>query len=421
MQFPGLLERFISYIKIDTRSDEDSYSFPSTAGQLVLAERLTHELMEMGLSDARVSNNGYVFATLKSNQDLPSPMVALIAHLDTSPDVSGEGVNPIVHKDYDGLNLRISQDPEWTLTVDQNPALKNKAGNTIITTDGATLLGADDKAGIAEIMSAINYLVSHPDLPRPSIRILFTPDEEIGRSMDRLTALEIGADAGYTVDGGALGEIEDETFCADSVIIRIKGINTHPGTAKGKMVNAIKIASEILEGLPKASLSPETTEGREGYIHPHFLSGTVEKAVIKILIRDFTEQGLKSKEDLISSLTDKLRLQYPRAEVSLDVEESYRNMKRVLDGHPEVVEIAEEAISRSGLVPVRTSIRGGTDGARLCFMGLPTPNLFTGGYNFHSRYEWITLEDMEKAAEVIVRLMGLWAARAPLKSRGYES
>jgi len=421
MEFPDLLKRFISYVKIDTRSDEDSQTFPSTAGQLALAEILKDDLLEMGLSDVHVNEHGYVFGTLKTNQDGQSPVIALIAHLDTSPDVSGSGVNPQIHNNYDGRDIILSERPDVIIRADENPALKDKIGKTIITTDGTTLLGADDKAGIAEIMSAIRYLTDHPELPIPHIRILFTPDEELGHGTEKLTINEIAADIGYTVDGETAGEIEDETFCADMVNIRVCGINVHPGKAKGKMVNAIKIASEILECFPKDCLSPETTDGEDGYIHPHFISGTVEEANITVLIRDFKEEGLKDKEAFILSVVVEARGRHPKATIFFDIERSYRNMKQVLDNYPEVIETAEEAIRQSGLTPVRTNIRGGTDGARLSFMGLPTPNLFTGGYNFHSRYEWIALEDMEKAAEVIVRLMGLWAEKGSRKNQGVES
>jgi tripeptide aminopeptidase len=414
MQFPDLLERFLSYTRIDTGSSEDSETFPSTTKQLDLAKKLRQELTDMGLSDAIVNEHGYVLATFVSNRTGPVPTVAMIAHMDTSPDVTGAGVNPIIHKEYDGMDIVLSLDNKVVLKVEENSALKEKVGNTIITTDGTTLLGADDKAGVAEVMSAIRYMADHPDLPRPRIRIVFTPDEEVGHGTDKLTIDEIGADFGYTVDGETAGEIDDETFCADMVNIRVCGINVHPGKAKGKMVNAIKIAAEILERFPKDSLSPETTEGQEGYIHPHFMSGTVEEANITVLIRDFMEEGLKDKEDFILSLVVEARRHHPKATIFFDIEKSYRNMKAVLDRHPAVAETAEEAIRLSGLVPVRASIRGGTDGARLSYMGLPTPNLFTGGYNFHSRYEWIALEDMEKAAEVIVRLMGLWAEKYKL-------
>ena len=409
MNFPDLLERFLSYVKIDTQSDEKSDTFPSTRKQFDLAQKLEREMKEMGLEDVVVNKWGYVTASLKSNRGGSMPTIALIAHMDTSPDVSGANVNPVIHNNYDGGDVILCREPETILRVNGNPLLNEKKGMIIITTDGKTLLGADDKAGIAEIMSALNYLMEHPDHLRPNIRILFTPDEETGRGTEKITIDEIRADAGYTVDGGPIGEIEDETFCADSVGISIKGVNVHPGYAKDKLVNAVKIASEIVERLPKDVDSPETTEGREGYMHPHLLSGNVEEAELKILIRDFTEKGLKEKEDFINNIADDLKDKYQRAVIDVHIKKSYRNMKQVLDHHPEVIEMAEEAVRQSGLEPSRTSIRGGTDGARLCFMGLPTPNLFTGGNNFHSRYEWIALEDMEKAAEVIVRLMGLWA------------
>jgi tripeptide aminopeptidase len=409
MKFPDLLERFLSYVKIDTQSDEESDSFPSTLKQFDLAQKLEREMKKMGIEDVVVNRWGYVTASLRSNREESMPTIALIAHMDTSPDVSGANVNPVIHKNYDGGDIILCREPGTVLKVSDNPLLNEKKGMTIITTDGKTLLGADDKAGIAEIMSALNYLMEHPDHLRPDIRILFTPDEETGRGTEKITIDEIRADAGYTVDGGPIGEIEDETFCADSVEISIKGVNVHPGYAKDKLVNAVKIASEIVERLPKDMDSPETTEGREGYMHPHLLSGNVEEAELKILIRDFTEKGLKEKEDFINNIAHELKGKYQKAVIDVYIKKSYRNMKQVLDHHPEVIEKAEEAVRQSGLEPSRTSIRGGTDGARLCFMGLPTPNLFTGGNNFHSRYEWIALEDMEKAAEVIVRLMGLWA------------
>ncbi len=406
MEFSELLERFLSYVKIDTRSDPDSDTFPSTEKQFDLARKLAAELGDMGLSDSGVNNYGYVTGFLKTNQDNKMPVIALIAHMDTSPDVTGTGVNPQIHRDYDGEDIILSE--ELILSVADNSRLKEKIGKTIITTDGSTLLGADDKAGVAEIMSAVNFLVKNPEYPRPNIKILFTPDEEVGRGADKITIDEIGADAGYTVDGEKPGELEDETFCADSVDIKIKGINVHPGYAKGKMVNAVKIAAEIIEELPEETGAPETTEGREGYIHPHVLTANVDEANIQILIRDFEEKGLVEKERLIGDVVKRIGDKHPKAEISMIVNESYRNMKQILDNHPEVLEKAEKAIMEAGLTPDRTSIRGGTDGARFSFMGLPTPNLFTGGNNFHSRFEWVALEDMEKAAEVIVRLMKVW-------------
>jgi tripeptide aminopeptidase len=317
-------------------------------------------------------------------------------------------VKPQIHHNYDGRDVTLSAEKKIVLSVRDHPLLAKQKGKTLLTTDGTTLLGADNKAGIAEIMAALQHLMQHPRLPRPKIRVLFTPDEEVGRGTEHITAEEIGADYGYTIDGEKLGELEDETFCADSVDITVHGLNVHPGYAKNKLVNAIKIAAQLIDRLPHHRLSPETTEKREGYIHPHQISGNVEKTVIKLLIRDFTEQGLKDKESLLKKMVDQLLHKYPKAGIDLKVQESYRNMKQILDQHPQVLEKAEMAMKRAGVTPNKSIIRGGTDGARLSFMGLPTPNIFTGGSNFHSIYEWITLEDMNKAAEVIVHLIQIW-------------
>jgi len=362
---------------------------------------------ELGL-EVTVTEWGYVLGTLKTNQDKEVPTIALIGHVDTSPDVSGENVNPRIHENYNGTDIVLSPESGVVIKVEDNPYLKEKIGKTVITADGNTLLGADDKAGITEIMCAMKYLVDHPELPRPNIRVLFTPDEEVGRGTEHLTVEEIKADYGYTVDGEKLGEIEDETFCADTVEIKIHGVNVHPGYAKNKLVNAIKIGVDIIDRFPKDRMSPETTEKREGYIHPHHFSGGSEEAIIKILIRDFEEKGLKEKEDFINNIVDSVAGKYPKANIEFKVIESYRNMKLVLDKHPHVLEKAFKAVELSGIKPAKNIIRGGTDGARLSYMGLPTPNIFTGGANFHSRQEWIALEDMQKAAEVIVNLMKLW-------------
>ncbi len=409
MRFPDLQDRFLRYVKIDTQSDENFESSPSTPGQWDLALLLEGELRDMGLDDVTVSTQGVVFATLKTNQSGEVPTIALIAHLDTSPDVSGSQVRPLIHASYDGGDIPLSQEDDIRLRVEDQPALKDVIGKTLITTDGNTLLGADDKAGIAEIMSAVHDLVTHPDTPRPNIRVLFTPDEEVGRGTENLKVEDIAADFGYTIDGGELGAIEDETFCADTLEIRIRGVNVHPGYAKGRLVNALKIAAEIVDAFPKDMLSPETTEAREGYLHPHLLDGAVEETLLKILVRDFEEKGLRKKEAFVKSLVDEISERYPGAGVDFKIVESYRNMKTVLDRYPKVIEKVETAVRMADVEPVRSPIRGGTDGARLSFMGLPTPNLFTGGHSFHSRYEWIAIEDMEKAAEVIVHLMGLWA------------
>lgn len=408
MQFNDILERFLRYVKIDTQSNEESTSFPSTEKQLNLAKVLKQELEDLGLEDVKITKWGYVLATLKTNQKKDVPTIALISHLDTAPDVSGKNVNPKIHENYNGSDIILSDDKKYILKVSENPYLKEKIGKTIITTDGSTLLGADDKAGISEIMSAITFLVNNPDFPRPTIRVVFTPDEEVGRGTEKITVEEINADYGYTIDGEKLGEIEDETFCADAVELTIHGVNVHPGYAKNKLVNSIKIASEIIEKFPKNTLSPETTEKREGYIHPHVLNGNVEKTTIKILIRDFVEEGLKEKEEFIENITKDVIKKYKDAKYEFKVTEYYRNMKIIIDKYPEVIEKAERAIEISGVKPIHSLIRGGTDGATLSFRGLPTPNLFTGGSNFHSRYEWIALEDMKKAAEVIVTMMKLW-------------
>ena len=417
MKHPDILERFLSYVRIDTQSDDASESFPSTAKQKNLAEKLKPELEALGLPDVQVTPWGYVLASWPTNRP-PSarggaagkvPTIALIGHLDTSPDVSGANVEPVLHKNYDGQDLVISANDNVMLKVSENPHLKEQVGKTIITASGKTLLGADDKAGIAEIMDALTFLAEHPELPRPNIRVVFTPDEETGRGVEHITAADIGADCGYTLDGETLGELEDETFCADSLEILVSGINVHPGFAKGKMVNAVKIAARIIDKLPKAALSPETTEKREGYVHPTQISGSVETATIKFIIRDFTVKGLKKSEKMIEKLAARVAAQFPGAKAEVKVSESYRNMKVVLDKHPDVLAKAEKAITMAGLKVIRSSIRGGTDGARLSFMGLPTPNLFTGGHSFHSKQEWIALEDMKKASEVIVHLMKVWA------------
>jgi tripeptide aminopeptidase len=409
MKFPELLDDFLRYVKIDTQSSEESKSFPSTKKQLDLARLLKGELEKMNLEKVKVNKWGYVFATLKTNQNRKMPTIALIAHLDTSPDVSGRDVNPRIHRKYKGQDVILSKKDNIILKVSENPYLKKQVGKTLITTDGSTLLGADNKAGIAEIMNAVKHLMDHPDLPRPNIQLLFTPDEEVGRGTEKLNMKDVKADYAYTVDGEKLGEIEDETFCADTVVITVTGVNVHPGYAKNKLTNSIKVAAEILDQLPKTSLSPETTQKREGYVHPYTLSGGVEQTVVKILIRDFEEKGLKEKEAFLKKIVDSAAKKYRKASIDFKVIESYRNMKIILDRHPEVLEKAVKAIKRARVRPVKNIIRGGTDGARLSFMGLPTPNLFTGGLNFHSRHEWITLEDMQKASEVIVHLMNLWS------------
>jgi len=409
MSHPGILERFLHYVSMDTQSSDQSDSFPSTAKQVNLANRLKQELEELGLTDVVVNQWGYLLASLETNLSKKVPTIALLAHLDTSPDVSGANVKPLIHRAYDGRDIVLSKKAGVVLKVSENPYLKEQIGKTLITSDGTTLLGADDKAGIAAIMDAVTFLQANPRHPRPNLRIIFTPDEETGRGVEHLSMEEVKADYGYTVDGERLGEIEDETFCADSVELRLKGINVHPGMAKNKLVNAVKVAAAVIAELPGNAQSPETTEKRQGYLHPHQVSGNVEEVLIKFLIRDFTVPGLATKENLLRRITKRVMSRFPRAEYDFKIIESYRNMKVVLDKHPEVMSKAKQAITLSGIKPKRASIRGGTDGARLCFMGLPTPNLFSGGNNFHSKLEWVALEDMQKASLVLVNLLKLWA------------
>jgi tripeptide aminopeptidase len=397
-------------VAYDTQSCEDSTTFPSTEKQKELAKALVEELNQMGLP-ARMDEHGYVFAELAATSSRRIPAIGFIAHLDTSPDVSGAGVKPIIHRNYQGGDIALPGEPTVVIGAADNPALSQQIGNDIVTSDGTTLLGADDKAGIAEILTALEYLVTHPEIEHGPIKVAITPDEEVGQGTKFFDVQAFGADYAYTVDGETLGEIENETFCADTVVMTIHGVNVHPGYAKGKLVNAIKIAAEIIEQLPKDRLSPETTEGREGYVHPNSITGSVEKTTIKFLIRDFTIEGLKHHEEVLRALAQKVVARHPRARLDFTVEESYRNMKYKLDEEPKVVEYALEAVRRVGLTPKLSLIRGGTDGARLCYQGLLTPNIFTGGHNFHSRQEWISVQDMEKAVAVLVELVRVWAEK----------
>lgn len=406
------LDRFLSYVKIDTQSDPKSHTYPSTEKQLNLSRKLTGELKELGLQEVQLTKDGYVFATLPSNVDHDVPVVGLIAHVDTAPDVSGKDVNPVIHKNYQGDDIVLPEDTSIVISPNDNPDLKGMIGFDIITTDGTTLLGADNKAGVAEIMGALQYLKENPDIKHGKIRIAFTVDEEIGAGVDHFDVEQFGAQYAYTIDGSAAGEIEDETFCADSATITVYGLNVHPGYAKDKMINAVKIAGEFLEHLPKDSLSPETTDGREGYVHPNVISGNVEKTTIEFIMRDFTMDGLKEKEVFLQNICDELSKKHHPARVEMEIKEYYRNMKYKIDEHPEVVEYAMEAVSRTGLKARKGLIRGGTDGARLSYMGLPTPNVFTGGHNFHSKKEWIAVQDMQKTVETIIHLVQIWAEKS---------
>ncbi len=405
-------DRFLRYVKIDTQSDPDSTSFPSTEKQKNLARVLVEELLELGISDAQMDEHAYVYATIPANTDKQVPVICFCSHMDTSPDCSGTDVKPIIHTNYNGSDIVLPDDPKQVLTVNDHPHLADQIGNDVITASGTTLLGADNKAGLAAIMDAAQYLVQHPELKHGKIRILFTPDEEIGRGVDKVDMEKLGADFGYTVDGEERGSLEFGTFSADAVTINIHGISAHPGYAKGKMQSAIKIAGDIISRLPKDRLSPETTAGDEGFIHPVSFGGTVEEAKIVLIIRDFKDDGLVKYEAELQSIVDEVLSNYPGCSAEFVVQEQYRNMKNILDQHPQVVEYAQEAIRRTGLTPKPSKIRGGTDGSRLSYMGLPCPNIFAGEHAFHSKHEWVSVQDMEKAAQMIVHLCCIWEERS---------
>ncbi|MEE4292354.1 MAG: peptidase T [Xanthomonadales bacterium] len=403
------VERFLEYVKIDTQSDEASDTYPSTPGQLDLLRKLRDECLELGMQDVEMDENGYVFATVPATTAKKNvPVIGFIAHVDTSPEMSGKDVKAVIHRNYDGSDLELPADPEAVIAAADNPALAQQLGNDIITSDGTTLLGADNKAGVAEIMGAAGWLLEHPEIAHGAVRIGFTPDEEIGAGTKYFDVERFGAHCAYTMDGETLGELQVETFSADSMTVTFNGFNTHPGFARGRMINAIKVAARFIDSLPKSGLSPETTEGYEGFVHPCGIEASVEKTVVKFIIRDFDEAGLVEKEQLLDRLARDAVLEFPGAGCSSMVEESYRNMKVVLDNHPEVSDCAAEAIRRAGLEPRVIPIRGGTDGSKLSFMGLPTPNIFAGEHNFHSRYEWISTHDMHKAVEVIIELCRVW-------------
>ena len=403
------VERFLEYVKIDTQSREDSDTFPSTPGQLVLLQRLRDELKALGLEDVVMDQHGYVFATVPSTSEKQDvPVIGFLAHVDTSPEMSGEGVKAIIHENYQGQDLVLPDDPSAVIPFEGNPHLAGQIGNDIITASGTTLLGADNKAGVAEIMAAAEYLLSHPEITHGPIRIGFTPDEEVGNGTAHFDVGAFGAYCAYTMDGETLGELQVETFSADSITVTFHGFNTHPGFAKGKMVNAIKVAAEFIGRLPKDGLSPETTDGFAGFVHPYVMDAGVESTSVKLLVRDFSTPKLQEMERLVERLAKEATTVYPGSSVGFQVDESYRNMKEVLDHHPDVVENACEAFRRAGLDPRIEPIRGGTDGSRLSFMGLPTPNIFAGEHNFHSRYEWISTSDMHKAVEVIIELCQVW-------------
>jgi tripeptide aminopeptidase len=401
-----VLERFLRYVQVDTQSDEDSDTYPSTLKQRDLGQLLAKELREAGLEDVELTEHSYVFATLPGSS---GPTVGLVAHMDTSSDESGANVKPQVVRDYDGGDIVLPGDTRKVLRAGDNPILAERAGHDIVTTDGTTLLGADDKAGVAEIMAAVAYLAAHPEIEHAPIRVGFTVDEEVGRGVDHFDIEEFGANLAYTLDGSELGRIDDETFSASEVRIRIEGHSVHPGTSKGKMVNAIKLAARIVERLPADSRSPETTEGRDGFVHPTKISGTTAEAELRFIARDFDTQKLEEHEQLLRKLADEVAAEEPRATVTVTREDSYRNMKEFLDADPAVTEAADEAARRTGIEPWREPIRGGTDGAMLSARGLLTPNIYTGAHQFHSVLEWASVQDMAASAATIVELVKLWA------------
>ncbi|MBX5225142.1 peptidase T [Rhizobium sp. NLR9b] len=406
-----VLDRFLRYVVIDTQSDPSSTTQPTTEKQKDLGRVLVDELLEIGLSDAHLDEHGYVYATIPANSDKAVPVICFCSHMDTAPDFSGTDVKPQIVRNYAGGDIQLAGDSSRVIRVAEHPELNNQIGNDIVTTDGTTLLGADDKAGLAEIMTAAQTFVDNPDIRHGTIKILFTPDEEVGRGVNKVDLEKLGADFAYTMDGETVGHVEDETFSADGVDISITGVAIHPGFAKDRMENAIKIAGAIIDRLPK-DLAPETTEGKQGFIHPVGVTGSMEKASLSFIIRDFTDEGLLQKEAMLENIVKQVISAYPGSTYHFHVTEQYRNMKTVLDRHPEIVANALEAVRRAGMAPVRGSIRGGTDGSRLSFMGLPCPNIFAGGHAFHSPLEWVSRQDMEKAVATIVELAKIWEERA---------
>jgi tripeptide aminopeptidase len=403
--------RFLRYVTYDTQSDEQSQTYPSTSKQLVLLNQLVQELKDLGIADAAIDKHGYVMATIPATPGFDAaPAIGFVAHVDTSPEVSGANVKPLVHRNYDGRDLVLPDDPSVVLRQAENPDLAEQHGNDIITASGTTLLGSDDKSGVAEIMAAAEYLMAHPDAPHGPVKIGFTPDEEVGRGTEYFDVNRFGARFAYTLDGAKVGDLEIENFSADAMTIIFHGFNAHPGYAKGRMTSALKLASEFVHRLPRHGLSPETTDGYEGYVHPHTLQGAVERATLKILLRDFSVKGLDEKARMLTDLANEIVRPYPAASIEVQRVESYRNMKEVLDRYPEVIEHAKTGLERAGLTPRIRQIRGGTDGARLSFMGLPTPNLFAGEHNIHSRLEWTSVQDMDKAVQVIVEICRSWTA-----------
>lgn len=408
----SLQNRFTKYVQIDTQSDPQSPTVPSTEKQKNLGKVLVEELLALGVTDAHLDEYGYVYATIPSNTTKSVPVICFCSHMDTSPDCSGSGVKPIIHENYQGQDLVLPDDHSIVLKMNEHPDLKDQIGNDIITASGTTLLGADNKAGLAEIMEAAAFLMENPEVKHGTIKILFTPDEEIGRGVDKVDLKKLGADFGYTIDGETLGSIEDETFSADGAVLTINGVSTHPGFAKGKMESAIKILSDVISALPADCLSPESTELKEGFIHPVTFGGNVEQAEARFIIRAFNEEELKANGELLDATVQNIIEDFPNSTYELKIKEQYRNMKVVLDQYPQIIENGIEAIQRAGVTPKQQSIRGGTDGSRLSFMGLPCPNIFAGEHAFHGKQEWASVQDMEKAVETIVNIAVIWEEKA---------
>jgi len=406
-------ENFIKYAQIDTEADPNSESFPSSMKQKDLAKVLVEELKALKLETVEMDEWGYVFATIPNNTDNSEiPTICFCSHMDTAPDCSGKNVKPIVHRNYDGEPITLPDDTSQVITTDRHPYLKEKIGDDLITASGTTLLGADDKAGIAIIMDLANYLQTHPEVKHGEIRILFTPDEEVGRGVDHLDMNKVNADYGYTLDGGVLGSIEDETFSADAVKVTFHGVSAHPGYAKGKMVNALKLVADYIAALPKDRWSPETTSGREGFVHPTSIGGVMEKAFVSFIIRDHITDKLSKFEDELKSLAQMIVEPHNGATFDFEVTEQYRNMKEVLESVPFVTNYAIQAMEKAGVTPRPTIIRGGTDGSRLSFMGLPCPNIFTGEMAIHSKHEYVSVQDMEKATKTLIELVQIWVNHA---------
>ena len=409
----SVASRFMCYVQIDTQSDPLSGKHPSTEKQKDLSKILVEELKQMGITDTSMDDYGYVYATIPSNSEKKNiPVICFCSHVDTAPDCSGTGVKPILHKNYNGEDIILPDDKTQVLSIVNHPYLKEHIGSDVITASGNTLLGADDKSGVAAIMQAAEYLVNHPEIKHGEIKILFTPDEEIGEGTAKLDMKRLGAQFGYTLDGGEAGSLEDETFSADAATIIINGVIAHPGYAKNKLVNALKVGAEILHALPTSEWAPEATEKKEGFVHPTRFEGIAEKAKLEFIVRDFDDEELKKHGERLKKIAEEVVNHYKGATIEFSIHEQYRNMKKILDQYPQVAEYADEAIIRAGLEVTTESIRGGTDGSRLSYMGLPCPNLFTGMQGIHSKQEWIGVKVMAKAAETVVHLCMIWEEKS---------